>query len=131
MDMVQQLLFPQSHSGVSHALVAVAMMIAVAVPLWLARVRTAHWIGAALAVGFYWGREKRDFEGRLLRPAGEVWNQGIFPWEWTAKSIHDFVWPLVAVLAVALVFEAVRRRMTRYAPATISTWWRIVRQTSQ
>ncbi|MCK8783699.1 hypothetical protein M0638_04795 [Roseomonas sp. NAR14] len=102
--------FLQAHSWLSHAALALAIQGAAALPLGLLRVRNGEWIGAALAIGFYWGREKRDHENRLHRPAAEVWDQGWFPWEWTAKSVGDLLVPALACLALALLLGWLGRR---------------------
>lgn len=101
-----------TQSWLSHPLIAVAILTGVV--LMLRRVcGFAHWIGAALAVGFYWGREKRDHEARLRLPAAESWNQGILPWEWTRKSLIDFFAPALTVLFIALAIELWRRHLAR------------------
>jgi len=96
--------------GLSHAILALAIMAATLLALAPWRVRNAHWIGAALGIGFYWGREKRDHENRLRLPAEEVWDRGWLPLEWSAKGQADFYWPLVACLLAALAIELLRRR---------------------
>lgn len=96
--------------GPSHAILALGIMAATLAVLAVWRVRNGHWIAAALAIGFYWGREKRDHESRLRLPAEEVWDQGWLPLEWTAKGQADFYWPLAACLLAALAIELLRRR---------------------
>jgi hypothetical protein len=96
-----------------HAFGALAIMAAAYVPLALCRIRNAHWIAMAAAVGFYWGREKRDHENRSGQPAAEVIFSGLLPWDYTAKGQADFAWPLGACLAAAVLVEAVQRRRPR------------------
>jgi hypothetical protein len=103
----------------AHAVIALGIMAAAGLPLALARVRNAAWIAAALAIGFYWGREKRDHENRLRRPAADVWDQGFLPWEWSPKGMADFVVPLVACLLVALALHLIRRRGTVWRPTPV------------
>jgi hypothetical protein len=93
-----------------HALGALAIMTVFYVPLLLGRVRNAHWIAMAVAVGFYWGREKRDHENRSGLPSTEVVFSGLLPWEYTPKGRADFAWPLGACLTVALMLEVRQRR---------------------
>jgi len=88
-------------------------MAATYAPLAMARVRNAHWIAMAAAVGFYWGREKRDHENRSGRPAAEVIFSGLLPWDYTAKGRADFFWPLGACLAAAVALETLQRRKDR------------------
>lgn len=90
----------------SHPLLALAVMVP------FAAADTA-WIGAALATGFYLGREVRTTEERLfgrgylggrLRKHGVLYGlRGFDLRNWSADSHWDF-WPVVAVCAlVALV----------------------------
>ena len=70
----------------SHAVLALSIMGAASVMLGLSRVVNGHWVAAALAIGFYWGREKRDHEASLRLPTEEVWQQGWIPLEWSARA---------------------------------------------
>jgi hypothetical protein len=88
-------------------------MTAIYLPLAIFRIRSAHWIAMAVAVGFYWGREKRDHENRSGRPADEVVLSGLMPWEYTPKGRADLAWPFVACLAAAIAAERLQRRKAR------------------
>jgi len=95
----------------THAIGGLLIMAVFYVPLRYLRVTNSHWIAMAIAVSFYWGREKRDHENRLKRPQAEVWYRGILPWEYSPKGISDFAWPLGACLFAALTAEyCVRKR---------------------
>jgi len=96
-----------------HAFGALAIMTAIYLPLAICRIRSAHWIAMAVAVGFYWGREKRDHENRSGRPAAEVVFSGLLPWEYTSKGRADLAWPFVACLAAAVAAEVLQRRRAR------------------
>ncbi|MDF2096333.1 hypothetical protein [Aquibaculum arenosum] len=96
--------------ALSHGVLALLIMAAVLLVTRPFRVANAHWIGAALAVGFYWGREKRDHENRLDAPMAEVWYRGWAPWEWNAKDQEGFLWAFLACLLLALVLHFRRRR---------------------
>lgn len=96
-----------------HALGALAIMAVVYLPLALCRIRAAHWIAMTAAVGFYWGREKRDHENRSGRPAAEVVFSGLMPWEYTPKGRTDLAWPFFACLAAAIAAERLQRRKAR------------------
>lgn len=75
------------------------------IPLALCRIRSAHWIAAAVAIGYYWGRETCDHEGRLKLPAIDVWSYSWMPWEWSPKGIADLLWPIAAAILAALAVE--------------------------
>ena len=89
----------------SHVMLALLVMSAVMLALFPFRVRNGHWIAAALASGFYWGREKRDHEASLQLPMEEAWQKGWIPLEWSSKGQADFFWPRLACLAAALLVE--------------------------
>lgn len=91
--------------GYTHAIVGIIMMAIFYFPLRYFRVRNAHWIAMAVAVSYYWGREKRDHENRLKRPAAEVWHLGFFPWEYSPKGMADIAWPFGVCLAAALAIQ--------------------------
>jgi hypothetical protein len=94
----------------SHVAGGLVIFFACFIPLTLARVRQAHWIGAALAIGYYWGRETRDHEGRLRLPPLEVFHYSWMPWHWSHKSMLDLAYPTVTVLVLAIAIELWRRR---------------------
>ncbi len=88
-------------TALAHAGLALLIQGLVGLPLWLLGVPGAWWIGAALAVGFYWGREKAQFERDLADRLGKrsvvsVWYRGWFPWEWGRDGVLDLLFPAVA-----------------------------------
>lgn len=90
-----------------HNLTHPIMALAVMVPFALAGL---HWIGAALVIGFYWGRETRDAEisARMDHTAlddhGPLWGlRYVWPGHWAAANHKDF-WPVAAVaMLVSLI----------------------------
>lgn len=94
----------------AHALGGLAIFAAGLVLFSLTRARNAQWIAAALAIGFYWGRETRDHERRLKLPPLEMWPYSWMPWNWSPKTLADLLWPMIAILAVVALVETVRRR---------------------
>lgn len=66
------------------------------------------WAGAALAIGFFAGREHAQAEYRITR-GGPV--SGLRPWEgfriwtWNKDAILDLVCPTVVVLVLAYVVD--------------------------
>jgi hypothetical protein len=98
--------------GLAHALLALAIQAAVAVPIAfalridaLAALLTggvlALAIGAAFAGGAYFGRERRQ---------SEEWYRSnrIPPWVWRPRAFRDMAWPALAVLAVVMLVGAGR-----------------------
>ena len=94
----------------AHALGGLAIFAAALMLFALLRARNAPWIAAALAIGFYWGRETRDHERRLKLPPLEMWPYSWMPWNWSAKTLADLLWPAFAVLVVVAFIETIRRR---------------------
>lgn len=85
-------------NGLAHAIIALVMqgIVGILTGNW--------WAGAALGIGFYWGREKRDHEIKVQHiPALAVWWKGWTPFEWCADGQNDFWWPFVVTIATALV----------------------------
>lgn len=93
----------RTHDSVSHIFVALLGFALWYTPLFLFGVANAHWIAAALMVGAYYGRERRDHEvkdGRALSITSfEV--SGYFPWNWSRDGQQDFGYPLAAMFALA------------------------------
>jgi hypothetical protein len=94
-------------------LIAAAMQALIAAILGLARIRQAWWIGAAVAIGYAWSREKTEFEFALKyaaggRSVGPYWYRGFVPFEWPAASQWEFYAPAIAVILIA--WGAERRR---------------------
>lgn len=93
-----------------HILIAAAMQALIAGGLTLGRVRKAWWLGAAVAIGYAWSREKTEFEFALKYAAhapslGPYWHRGFVPLEWTTSSQWEFYSPAIAVLAIAWLAE--------------------------
>jgi hypothetical protein len=97
----------------THVVGALIIFAAAAIPLWLIRLPKPHWVAAALAIGFYWGRETRDHERRLRMPSIDVWHYSWMPWEWSDKGMMDLAWAVLAVAAVVILIEAVSWRLGR------------------
>ena len=78
--------------GLAHALIAVVLTLIVGVPAQLAGVTSG--VGAAVAIGFYIGRERRQ---------SEEWagSNRIPPWVWKPRALRDAGWPSLVALAVA------------------------------
>ncbi len=78
--------------GLAHAAIAVVLTLLVAIPAQLAGVTAG--LGAAVAIGFYLGRERRQSE--------EWWGSNrIPPWRWKPRALRDAGWPAIAALATA------------------------------
>lgn len=78
--------------GLAHALIAALLTALVGVPAHL--LGGSVWLGAAVAIGFYIGRERRQ---------SEEWagSNRIPPWVWKPRAFRDAGWPAVSALAVA------------------------------
>ena len=63
------------------------------------------WIGAAFAIGFFLGREHSQRE-EIISPHNR---DNPFPafkiWEWEQDEQFDFLFPVIAVLSVAIFME--------------------------
>ena len=78
--------------GLAHAAIAAVLTVLVGVPAQLLGVTAG--LGAAVAIGFYIGRERRQSE--------EWWGSNrIPPWLWKPRALRDAGWPSLAALAVA------------------------------
>jgi hypothetical protein len=109
---------------VSHILLAVPIQLLFGVPLWRLRVPGAWWIGAAMSIGFWWGRKKIEFEYSLI-PWGPshnpVWHLGWTPFEWPADLQWQFYAPATVNLLLAWLLTrmfAARRIGDRSRPAS-------------
>jgi hypothetical protein len=80
--------------GLAHALIGAAICASVGLPLALASVPGAPFIGLAAAAGFYVGRERRQSEER----AG---SNRLAPWVWAPRALRDTWWPALAAAVVA------------------------------
>jgi hypothetical protein len=101
-------LTPYAWAG--HAALALVMQIVVSLILNLAAVRNAWWLGAALSIGFWWSREKTEFEFHLKSLAhaaslGPYWYRGFLPLEWDTASQMQFYAPAALNLLVALLLN--------------------------
>lgn len=79
-------------NGLTHALIALAMQIVVGF------LTGNWWAGAALGIGFYWGREKRDHE---LKTPDLKWWQGWTPFEYGIDGQFDFWPPFIVCIILA------------------------------
>jgi len=79
-------------NGVIHAAIALLLQLIVGFSTgnW--------WAGAALGIGFYWGREKRDFE---IHSKDLRWWRGWTPIEYDLDGRNDFMWPFCACLIMS------------------------------
>lgn len=78
--------------GLAHAAIAAVLTLLVAIPAQLAGVTAG--LGAAVAIGFYIGRERRQSE--------EWWGSNrIPPWRWKPRALRDAGWPAIAALVTA------------------------------
>ena len=98
-----------------HVLLGIGIQLAVGLPLALARVQAAWWIGAAVSAGFWWGREKMEHEFALkvaagLRSVGPFWWRGWLPVEWGGTSAWEFLAPTLAGLLIAAAIGWWRQR---------------------
>jgi len=90
------------------------MQALIALGLTAARVRQAWWLGAAVAIGYAWSREKTEYEFALKyaahgRSVGPYWHRGFLPLEWDAASQWQFYAPTIAVILIAWAAERKRR----------------------
>lgn len=89
--------------GLAHALLALGLQGAVALPLLLTPIGgvMAAAIGAVFASGFYLGRERRQ---------SEEWagSNRIPPWRWKPRAGRDLAWPVLALAAVVVALAMAR-----------------------
>lgn len=85
-------------NGLAHAVIALAMQIVVGL------LTGNWWAGAALGVGFYWGREKRDHE---IKSKDLRWWRGWTPFEWDLDGQSDFWWPFATCITLAVLVGVV------------------------
>lgn len=98
------------YAWATHILLALIIQAIAALILRRAGVRNAWWIGAALAIGFYWGRKKMELEFVLqmaahLHSHAAFWYRGWLPFEWPLAWQIQFYAPAAATLLVAFLAE--------------------------
>lgn len=105
-----------------HVLLGVAIQAVIAVPLRLAGVAAAWWFGAAISAGFFWGREKMEYELGMkaaagLRTVAPFWWRGWMPWDWGigGSNAWEFLAPTAACLLLAWCLGGARRIRARRA----------------
>ena len=88
-------------------------VIAVAIQAMLIAVGLSPACGGIAAVAFYLGRELAQAEARII--AMRYGERRFMPWygafisdAWNKKSVMDVAYPVLAVVFVALIVEAVR-----------------------
>jgi hypothetical protein len=97
----------------SHTLLALVIQSLAALPLSRLRVPGAWWIGAALSIGFWWGRKKLEFEQSLIplgQPHAALWYRGWLPLEWPADYRWQFLAPAAANILLACLMALLARR---------------------
>lgn len=82
--------------GAAHALLGAALTALIGLPCALAGLPAL--IGAAFAIGFYVGRERRQSEEYFG-------SNRIAPWRWNPRAWRDMAWPAMSSALVALVIE--------------------------
>lgn len=84
---------------------AIASLITVVVGLQLAAFAgpAGMWVGAASAIGFYYGREVRDDENRR---GGASSLTSFAPWMWTRDGMMDLAFAVGPALAIAILAGA-------------------------
>jgi len=109
------------HAWAGHVLLGLAIQLAIALPLLRARVAGAWWLAAAVSIGFWWGREKMEFEFALkaaahLDTVGPFWHRGWLPLEWDVASQFQLYAPAAVNLALAALVATMRRRASSGQP---------------
>lgn len=98
------------YAWAAHVVLALAMQAVVALVAGRAGVRAAWWIGAALAIGFYWGSKQMEYQVVLqvaahLHSHAAFWYRGWVPFEWPLAWQIQFYAPAVATLLVAFLVQ--------------------------
>lgn len=98
------------YAWLGHVLMGLGIQLAIGLPLQAARVRQAWWIAASVSAGFWWGREKVEYEFALkaaagLHTVGPFWWRGWLPFSWGWSSAIQFLAPTAAALLLALLLE--------------------------
>lgn len=94
--------------GLSHAAIAAGLTLLVAVPAWV--LGGSLGLGAAFAVGFYVGRERRQ---------SEEWagSNRIAPWRWKPRALRDVAWPALAAAVVTGLLLLALPALAHQAPS--------------
>jgi len=114
-------IFFTPYAWAGHVLLGLAIQLAVALPLRRAGVAAAWWLGAAVSIGFWWGREKMELEFALkaaanLRTVGPFWYRGWLPFEWDLASQFQLFAPAAVNLALAALMRRAERRPAHPGP---------------
>lgn len=94
-------------SSLSHALLSIPIFFIVYGIAFLFGLDSASFIAAAFIVGWWWSREKTQYEykhktGRTIT----VWHKGWLPFEWDGYSILDLALPCVIIMPVAMYLRS-------------------------
>lgn len=82
--------------GLGHVLIGAALTAIIGIPCVLFGLPAI--IGAAFAIGFYVGRERRQSEEHFA--SNRIW-----PWQWKPRAGRDIAWPAASSVVVALLIE--------------------------
>ncbi len=98
------------YAWAGHVLLGVAIQAVVVLALRAGGPRPSWWIGAAVSIGFWWGREKMEFEFALkaaahLNTVGPFWWRGWLPIEWDLDSQIQLYAPAVVNLVLAALLH--------------------------
>lgn len=74
------------------------------------------WVGAALAIGFYTGREHAQREYKIGDPSHLMPWEAFDVWNWSLDARLDLFCPIAAAVAAALLISFLERRRHSAAP---------------
>ena len=75
-------------------------------------------VGGAFAAGFFISREHAQREYKIGDPSRLMPWEGFDVWNWSTDAQLDVVFPVVAVVAVAIVARRVARKKSRHQAGT-------------